>query len=40
MFEYFSMEDMMANVLTNALPKKWQNKLITMFRLKIHKMGM
>ncbi len=34
-FEYCSMKDMVANVLTKALSKEWHNKLITMFGLKI-----
>jgi ATP sulfurylase len=33
-FEYCSIEDMVANVLTKALPEEQQNKLITMFGLK------
>jgi hypothetical protein len=32
-FEYCSIEDMVTNVLTKALPKERHNKLITMFRL-------
>jgi methyl coenzyme M reductase subunit D len=32
-FEYCSTEDMMANVLTKALPRKRHNKLISMFGL-------
>jgi hypothetical protein len=34
-FEYCSIKDMVANVLTYALPKERHNKLITMFALKI-----
>jgi hypothetical protein len=33
MFEYCSMEDMVADVLTKALSKERHNKLITMFGL-------
>ncbi len=33
MFEYCSMEDMVADVLTKATPKERHNKLITMFGL-------
>jgi hypothetical protein len=33
-FEYCSMEDIVADVLTKELLRKWHNKLITMFRLK------
>jgi ribosomal protein L24E len=33
-FEYCSTKDMVVDVLTKALPKKWRNKLITMFELK------
>ncbi len=33
MFEYCSMEDMVVDVLTKALPKEWHNNLITMFGL-------
>jgi KUP system potassium uptake protein len=32
-FKYCSTEDMVANVLTKALPKERHNKLITMFKL-------
>jgi hypothetical protein len=33
MLTYYSMEDIVADVLTKALPKEWHNKLITMFEL-------
>jgi len=34
MFEYYSMEDMLADVLIKALSKEQHNKLITIFGLK------
>jgi hypothetical protein len=33
-WRYYSMKNMVANVLTKELSKKWPNKLITMFILK------
>ncbi len=33
-FKYCSIEEMVADVLTKALPKEQHNKLITMFELK------
>jgi len=32
-FKYYSIEDMVANVLTKALPRQRHNKLISMFGL-------
>ncbi len=39
MFEYCSMEDMVVDVLTMALSRKWHNKLIIMFELEISYSG-
>jgi hypothetical protein len=38
-FEYCSTKDMVADVLTKALPKERHNKLITMFDYKLHRVG-
>jgi hypothetical protein len=38
-FEYCSTKDMVAYVLTKALPKERDNKLISMFGLKLHIVG-